>query len=288
MADPDLRLRTLRRATQLFRETPGRMGRLVEIDDAADLLVAGDLHGNLENFRRLLLRANLTGNPKRHFVIQELIHGPYSYPEGGDKSHQLVDLAAALKCQFPGRVHYLLGNHELAQATGRRIAKTEGDLIHLFRQGVNAAYGLRAAEIHDAYIELFAAIPLALRTANRVFLSHSLPSAGHLPEFDPAVLWRETTPGDVGPGGAVYSLVWGRDTRPETAAAFLHLVDADWLVTGHIPCDRGYDVPNDRQIVLDCICEPGTYLQFPTNRSLTLAALIEGVAFLGPVPSTTT
>src|SRR5207302_5822715 len=29
------------------------------------------------------------------FRSQELIHGPFHYPSGGDKSHQLVDLLAA-------------------------------------------------------------------------------------------------------------------------------------------------------------------------------------------------
>src|SRR5438093_9801081 len=119
MPDPDRLLRTLRQATKAFRDTPGRRGRVVLLEDAADVLVAGDLHGNLANFRRLLERADLRAFPRRHLVLQELIHGEGHYPAGGEKSHQLVDLAAALKCQYPWRVHVLLGNHELAQWTER-------------------------------------------------------------------------------------------------------------------------------------------------------------------------
>jgi hypothetical protein len=280
MPDPDRLLHTLRRAAQAFRDTPGRRGRAVALDGAADVLVTGDLHGNLDNFRRLLAKADLAGNPRRHFVLQEVIHGPFHYPAGGDKSHQLLDLVAALKCQYPERVHLLLGNHELSQATRRRVAKNDFDLNDLFREGVGTAYGPRAAEVYAAYQDLFAVAPLALRTPNRVFLSHSLPSASRLPDFDPAALERDSTEADVGPGGSVYALVWGRDVRPDSAAAFLQKVDADLLITGHIPCDRGFDLPNQQQIVLDSLGNPAGYCLFPADQPLSHAELVGCVSTL--------
>src|SRR5262245_32336687 len=154
MSDPSRRLTTLRRAAEAFRNTPGRTGRLITLADATEVLVAGDLHGNLENFSRLLKRADLGAHPRRHLVVQELIHGPHRYPSGGDKSHQLVDLVAALKCQYPERVHYLLGNHELAQWTGLWIGKGDVDFNDVFREGVSSAYGSYAEEIYGAYLEL--------------------------------------------------------------------------------------------------------------------------------------
>jgi len=150
MPDPVRILSTLRRAIQCFRQTPGRRGRVVDLQDVDEVLVAGDLHGNLENFRQLLTRANLAQNPRRHFVLQEVVHGPYFYPAGGDKSHQLLDLTAALKCQFPRQVHFLLGNHELAQCTQRRVSKGDLDLNEVFREGVGTAYGGRAPEVYAA------------------------------------------------------------------------------------------------------------------------------------------
>ena len=278
MPDADRLLYTLRRAVQAFRETPGRRGRLVELQGAAEVLVAGDLHGNIENFRRLLQRADLAKYPARHLVLQEVIHGPFVYPGGGEKSHQLVDLMAALKCHFPRQAHFLLGNHELSQALGRRIAKGDLDLNDLFREGVRSAYGARADEIYAAYLDLFAAVPLALRTANRVFLSHSLPPAPLLPQFDLSVLERDAaSPDDLQPGGTVHALVWGRDTRAENAAAFLQKVDADLLITGHVPCDDGFEAPNDRQLILDSLGAPAAYCLFPTDRPLTHPDLIAGV-----------
>ncbi|MBI1914169.1 MAG: metallophosphoesterase [Planctomycetes bacterium] len=140
MPDPDRLLTTLHRATQACRDTPGRLGRTVRLEDAAEVLATGDLHGNLENFRRLLLRADLDGNPRRHLVLQELIHGSLHYTAGSDKSHQLLDVVAALKCQYPRQVHLLPGNHELAQFTDRRIDKNDQELNEQFRKGVEHAY----------------------------------------------------------------------------------------------------------------------------------------------------
>src|SRR3954471_8869164 len=176
MPDPDRLLLTLRRAGAAFRDTTGRRGRVVHLEGADEVLAAGDLHGNVENFRLLLGHADLARHPRRHLVLQEVIHGPYHYPAGGDKSHQLVDLLAALKCQYPRQVHFLLGNHELAQVTGRRIAKEDEELNQAFRDGVAAAYGARADEVYAGYEALFAAVPLAVRTPNRVLLTHSVPS----------------------------------------------------------------------------------------------------------------
>jgi hypothetical protein len=254
---------------------------MVCLEQAGEVLVAGDLHGNVENFRLLLEKAQLGKHPQRHLVLQELIHGPFRYLLGGDKSHQLVDLLAALKCQYPRQVHLLLGNHELSQWTGQAIAKSESELNALFRKGVDSAYGTPSAEIYAAYLKLFAVIPLAVRTPNRVFLSHSLPKAARLQSFDAAILERETADEqDLRPGGAVHALVWGRDTSAATVAQFLGKVDADLLITGHIPCERGFDVPNDRQLILDCMAAPACYCLFPVDRPVTHQELVNCIGTL--------
>src|SRR5262245_48376726 len=173
MPDVDKLLPTLRRAAQVWKATPGRRGRVLDLTDVADVLIGGDLHGSVENFRALMKRAALDKNPRRHLVLQEVVHGPFRYPEGGDKSHQLVDLTAALACQFPGRVHFLLGNHELAQWHNQRVGKGDDDYNDLFRQGVTRAYGGRGDDVYAAYLELFAAACLLIRTPNRIALCHS-------------------------------------------------------------------------------------------------------------------
>jgi hypothetical protein len=266
MSDLERRLNTLRRAARAFRDTPGRSGRLVRLGGAEDVLVGGDLHGHVENFRRLMQRADLGNHPRRHLVVQELVHGPFRYPSGGDKSHQLIDLACALKVQYPRQFHYLIGNHELAQATGQRILKLEDDLNEQFRLGVRLAYGTRADEVYALYEELFAVIPFALRTGGRTFISHSLPSAARLEAFDPQALERDPTPAD---DGSLYALVWGRDVREETLAGFLRKVDADALISGHIPCEKGFALPSPRHVIVDCLGSPAACCLVPADRPVT-------------------
>src|SRR6185437_5901279 len=132
--------------TELFRKTRGRAGGVVALDGAEDVMVVGDLHGNVPALSRLLRIAALDDHPRRHLVLQELVHGNRVYPnDGGDRSHQLVDLVAALKCQCPDRVHLILGNHELSEITGRIIGKDGKSLNLMFRMGIATAYGASSA-----------------------------------------------------------------------------------------------------------------------------------------------
>ena len=191
MPDPERILATVHRATRLFRETPGRAGGVVTLDPehADEVFVVGDLHGNIPAFKLVLEAAALTENPRRHLVLQELIHGTRLYGEDkGDRSHQLVDLVCALKCQCPERVHLILGNHELSELTARPISKNGVALNALFRRGIETAYAPRGAEVYAAYLELFAALPLAVRTSNRVLLVHTIPDGPELDVLDLGVL----------------------------------------------------------------------------------------------------
>jgi hypothetical protein len=283
MPAPEKILATVRRATMLTAATPGRRGALLALDRATEVVVAGDLHGHVANFKSILQHANLAAHPGRHLVLQELIHSSFPYPQGGEKSHQLVDLYAALKCQYPDRVHYLPGNHELAQFTNRPIGKGDTTYNAEFRHGVEAAYGLSAAkEIYDAYMDLIGKLPLAIRTGNRVFLSHSLPAAKHLAVFDAGIFERSSfKPEDYLPGGSIYAVVWGRDTSQSTVNEYLKRVDADLLITGHIPLETGFQAPNDNQLIVDCSTFPAAVCTFPADKPIRHADLLAGVTVFG-------
>jgi len=281
MPDPIRLARTIQQAAMAFRTTPGRHGRLVLLVEAEEVFVTGDLHGNLQNFRRVLEKAALSKHPAHHLVLQELIHGPTRYANGTDCSHQLLDLLAALKCQFPSSVHFLLGNHELAQWKSQSIAKANEEQNELFRAGVDTAYGHHAAAIYGAYLQLFSALPLAVRTQNRVFLSHSLPSAGRLAQFDPAILKQEAPEDECfRPGGKIHSLVWGRDVRPGTSAEFLQRVDADFLISGHVPCPQGFEFASQSHLILDSMGTPAGYCLFPTKSPLSFEKMTACVGIL--------
>jgi hypothetical protein len=102
-----------------------------------------------------------------------------------------------------------------------------------------------------------------------------------MPKFDPARLRAaEYSADDLKPGGSAYAIVWGRDASPANAAEFLKKVDADLLITGHIPQDTGFAVPNERQVILDTLGSPAAYCLFPADRPLTHQELLECVKLL--------
>jgi hypothetical protein len=286
MPDPQKVLATIHRATELFRSTPGRRGGLITLDDSVEeVMVVGDLHGNIPAFRQVLLTADLANKPARHLVLQELVHGNKFYPDDmGDKSHQLVDIVSALKCQFADRVHLILGNHELSELTGRPIAKAGQALNVLFRQGIETAYGKSADAIYAAYLKMFAALPLAVRTSNRVFLCHTIPDPLDLEEFDTTIFEAETWPSEaMSRHGAVYAITWGRNTEPGNVDRFAELVDADWFITGHQPCDEGFRQANHRQIIIDGTEPYPAYCLFPAGGPTTIESLLKCVRVFTPI-----
>jgi hypothetical protein len=279
MPDPRKVLTTIRRATELMRATPGRSGGIIAPEGADEVMVVGDLHGNLPAFKKVLTLAALDRNPGRHLVLQELIHGRLMYPdEKGDRSHQLLDVVAALKCQYPERVHVILGNHELSELTGRVIGKDGQALNVKFRMGIMTAYGASADDVYTAYKGLFAAMPLAVRTANRVFVCHTLPDEEDLDRLDLELLKADTWPPEaMQRRGTIYALTWGRDTDPAVADRFAAMVDADYFICGHQPCDDGFYQANHRQIVIDGTDPYPAYCLFPTTAPTTIEALMKCV-----------
>ncbi len=76
---------------------------------------------------------------------------------------------------------------------------------------------------------------------------------------------------------ALGTMTWGRDTEPETIDRFAAMVDADWFITGHTPCDEGFRQPNHRQIIIDGTDPYPTYCLFPASEPVTIETLLQGV-----------
>jgi hypothetical protein len=276
MPDPQKILATIRKAAEKMRSTPGRSGSVITLTDAEDVMVVGDLHGNLPAFRQALSVGALDLHPRRHLVLQELVHELSKFDaEKPDRSHRLVDLVAALKCQYPDRVHLILGNHELSELTGRIIGK-DGQTLNLrFRQGMELAYGPRTQEIYQAYLDFFVTLPLAVRTPNRVFVCHTIPDSRYLDGLDLSLLDADSWPEEsMKRGGTIYALTWGRDTTSETADRFAAMVDADWFITGHQPCDEGYRQASHRQLIIDGTNPCPAYCLFPAQSPVTVESLV--------------
>src|SRR5262249_20716407 len=179
------------------------------------------------------------------------------------------------KCRFPEQVHFLQSNHEMAQLTGQRISKGGRDVVEEFNESVIDAYGgMDGMAMLEAIRTMIASYPLAARTMNRVWLSHSLPNDRDMTYFDPGVVNRtDFGPLDRNEGGSVYSLVWGRQHTPKLLAELAEAWDVDLFITGHQPQEQGYEVVHNRLIILASEHNHGTFLPFDLSRPQTIESL---------------
>ena len=260
--------------------TPGRAGNVIQLtaELADEVMVTADLHGNRRNFNQIRSVAALDDHPRRHLVLQEVCHGGPAYPSNdGCMSHTILEDVARMKVQYPGRVHFLLSNHELAELTDYPIVKSNKMLNLLFRLGMQQVYGPAAEKVREAFIPFLRSCPLAIRLPSGIFICHTLPEHVDRRGFDTSIFERPLGPLDLKENGVVFDLLWGRDYRAENAAAFADLVGAKLLIHGHEPCSEGYRVPNDLQIILDCCGSEASYVILPVDEPLTQAQVVDRI-----------
>lgn len=271
-------------ATEANLRTLGREGNVVELPSTSggEAMVTGDLHGHRRNFNLIRKLADLAAHPKRHLILQEVCHGGPTYPSNrGCMSHSMLEDVAKLKVEFPHRVHFLLGNHELAELTDYPIQKNKQMLNLAFRLGLQQMYGPATEKVREAYFPFLRSCPLAVRLGADVFISHSVPEHVDSRPFDTTIFSRDIDPGEYFERSGIFELVWGRDYRQENAQAFAELVEAKTLINGHEPCEEGFNSPNEIQLILDCCADKACYVVLPTDRDLTHAEIVEKVRKLG-------
>lgn len=266
---------SLMEAARANQEDPFRQGSLLNLEDHGQVVMTGDLHGNMRNFCKLRAYANLEKTPARHIILHELLHLPTLVPGQVDPSFWLLVQAAQYKMEFPDQVHFLLGNHEVAQLTKRDIVKDGLYSVANFQQTVLNLYGEdRGHDVLLAINEFILSMALAARTPNRVLLSHSLPDAAQTVLFDPKILRRKWKLADAMPGGAVYLLTWGRQRKAAQLAQLAEMLDVDIFVHGHIQQEMGYSVLEDRVIVLASEHSHGVFLPFDLQLPCTVEGLV--------------
>ena len=267
-------------ATEANLRAAGRDGNLVVLTPklGSEVMITGDLHGNRSNFEALLELADLEANPRRHLILQEVCHGGPTYASnGGCMSHTMLEDVARLTTEYPGRVHFVLGNHELAELTDYPIQKNRQMLNLLFRLGLQEVYGSDADRVREAYFPFLRSCPLGVSLPGGIFVSHSIPESVDSLPFDGSLFSRPLEPQELHERNGVFDLVWGRDYRRDNAAAFAKLVGAKVLINGHEPCPEGFNTPNDIQIILDCCNAKACYVTLTTNQRWTHAKIVKRI-----------
>jgi len=268
------------KATEATGQTPGREGNVVLLtpDLADEVMITGDIHGHRRNFNAIRRLAQLDAHPRRHLILQEVCHGGPTYPtNGGCMSHSVLEDVAKLKVQYPERVHFILGNHELAELTDYPIQKNKQMLNLLFRLGLQHMYGPATEKVREAYFPFLRSCPLGVRLPGGVFITHSIPENVDSRRFDKTIFARQIDPSEFYERSGIFELVWGRDYRQENADAFAELTGAQVLINGHEPCPEGFNTPNRTQVILDCCSDKACYVILSTDREFTQAEIVEQI-----------
>ena len=248
-----------------------RKGDLIELPLKGDVVIMGDLHGNRDNFNKVLTAADLENHPDRHVILQEPTH---TCEATEDKSFLLIEEIVAFKSKFPHQIHVILGNHELAELTGKEILK--GGICYniLFREGMKQEYGNHFENIQELLHDFIKTMPIACITHSQIFISHSTPEAQYIPLYS-LKFFAQGTGDRKKDEFMIEKLVWGRDLSQESADLFAARVNSEILVVGHTACKRGYQVPNSRHIILDSKGLFATSLHFKLHRRYTQEELVQ-------------
>jgi hypothetical protein len=276
----DKTIALMRRAAMANLDTAGRQGLLIQLPGAGEVLVSGDIHGNINNLDIVVGKAALHKHPRRHLVVQELVHALTH--DALDVSWRAVERAARLKLRFPARFHYLLGNHELAETLGIEVGKRSASLNRGFAATLEEVYRARWKEVLEAYRGFWRTAPMALHSPNRLFIAHSTPQADRLNGLDLDYL-RTVAPRDAFRRcSPAFHMLWGRDYAPAYADLLAERLESDFFIVGHTPADSGSYLPNHRHLVLDGTHYDANVVLLPLDAPLTLEDIRRGLHRLNP------
>ena len=236
--------------SEVNRKCPRRQGNVVYLPDRGSLVVAGDLHGHQRNFERIVTYADLAHHPDRHVVLQEIIHGGPQTATGGCLSYTLLLEAIRYKLHYPDQVHLIMGNHDTAYITGAEVMKDSREMNRALSHGLETAFGLELDRVETAFKEFLLSQPLAVKTENCLWVSHSLPSDRLVDQFDAEVLNRELTVEDCDKPGSVYLLTWGRRMSQSLLNRMAQTLGAEAFILGHQSQPEGWARAGDNLIIL--------------------------------------
>ena len=205
-----------------------------------------------------------------HLVVTgDLVHGPElteaQWPDylgtfyRGD-SKTVVEHARVLAARYPGRVHYLLGNHEHAHVGGPVVSKFFPDEARRLEDllGAEGTRQMRTwmrtwpfvAVAKKARLVMLHAAPHArIESANDL---ERLPLDGFFDLSFPDLAGAQPTVSDMALQNILGALLWARTTSTERGYAFIHAIDPEARVAiyGHDVARAGYAVEREPLLCL--------------------------------------
>jgi hypothetical protein len=237
--------------------------RLVELPDRGRLFVGTDLQGHLADFERLVsvFEEAAKGPGGAVLVLTgDLVHGPEIPEENWPEylgSHYRADSAALLARaeelaeRHPGRVFYLLGNHEHAHIGGPVVSKFFADEAERLERIMGPK---RAAQV-KRWFRSWPFVAVARRAG--LCMLHAAPNAALRSPDELAGAALEPAGALVDP--VLAEILWARTASSERARDFLRTFDERLTVAvyGHDVVREGWAI--DREPLLCLSTSFGCY-----------------------------
>jgi hypothetical protein len=280
---PQTTIDLLNRGIQANQTDKFRRGNLIHVPAKGTLIVSGDLHGHRRNLERLVTYADLARHPDRHIVLQEIIHGGPEDEAGGCLSYQLLFKAIQWKLEHPDQVHFVMGNHDTAFIISSEVMKNGKEMNRAMTAALERQFGPASTDIQLAIRQVLLSQPLALRCANRIWVSHSLPGDRFVGQFDAGIFERELRIGDCEKPGSAYLLTWGRRHSQGTLDRMAKLLDVDTFVLGHQPQPEGWRRAGNNLIILASDHDHGHVLPIDLAKGCTIDELTQALVPLASI-----
>jgi len=273
----------LNRAAQASSADTFRQANLIHLPAEGSLIVTGDIHGHRRNFERIVTFADLANNPDRHIVLQEIIHGGPQDCEGGCLSYKLLFDTARYKLTFPDRVHFVMGNHDTAFINNKKIMKDGREMNRSMRLALEREFKQAATEVKLAIRQFLFSQPLAVRSENGIWLSHSLPNERLIDKFDRQIFDRQLKEDDLVKPGSAYLLTWGRNISQSLLDKMAELLDVDIFILGHQPQQQGWSRAGENLIIIASDHNHGCLLPINLEKTYTIEQLIDSIVPLASI-----
>lgn len=259
-----------------------RDGNVLQLPAVGELLLAGDLHNHQHNFRCIQDIAALDENPGRHVLLQELIHGGPLGNEGDDQSIDMLLEAILWQMEYPGRIHFLLANHDLAQVQKVPVTKDGFNLTERFNRHLEIRFGAKAEEVRNALRTFVMSQAIAAISVSGIIMTHSLPGDRDMQTFDPTILRRSLTDEDFVRGGSVHQLIWGRNQSANVLSILSNTWYAEAFICGHQQQDAGFGIIDPNMLIIDSSHVSGSVVLIDLSKEVTMSILKESIQMLMP------
>lgn len=204
-------------------------GSLVELPKKGKVLIVTDLHGNLEDYKSFMNIWQDFESPDNHIIITgDFIQNSSE----NDKSIEILD-SIVNNFENNDNFHVLLGNHEWSIVSGSAVFKSGENLSVKFENLLKLKFEDRYQEKLESYREFFEKLPIAVRTGNRIFISHAGPSTS-IQSIDDII--NITCNGYLN-NKKLFEILWNRcgDYSEKDVKSFLRKVGCNAMIVGHTP-----------------------------------------------------